>query len=181
MDILAHALWATAGVAATHRRWPMATRTAVATVAFAAIPDIGHMLPMLGWAITGDGSFANLWRYAIALPGQEPAVPTLVAMLSHHFHCILHSAIVAGLATLLLCFALHRLWIPLLGWWSHILIDIFSHSSDFYPAPILYPITQRGFDGIAWNTPWFMVLNYTALALVALWLWNKELKHRGKH
>lgn len=180
MDILAHALWATAGVVAAHRRWPIAPRTAVATVALAVTPDLGHMLPMLGWSIAGDGSFANLWRYAIALPGQEPAVPPVVAMMSHHFHCILHSAIVAGLVTLLLFFALRRLWLPLLGWWSHIVIDIFSHSSDFYPAPVFYPFTQRGFDGIAWNTPWFMALNYTALAVVGLWLWNKRLMHRDK-
>jgi hypothetical protein len=51
-------------------------------------------------------------------------------------------------------------------------IDIFTHSQDYYPAPVLYPITQRGFDGIAWNTPWFVVLNYTALAITAAWLWR---------
>jgi hypothetical protein len=65
------------------------------------------------------------------------------------------------------------LWAPLLGWWSHIVIDIFTHSADFYAAPVLYPITQRGFDGIAWNTPWFMVLNYVALACTGLWLFKK--------
>jgi hypothetical protein len=170
MDILAHALWAGAGVAAAHRRWPMAPRAAAATVALAAMPDMGHMLPLLGWSIVGDGSLGTVWRYAFALPGQEPVVPPLVAMLSHHLHCTLHSAIVAGLVTLLLWFALRHLWLPLLGWWSHIVIDIFTHSADFYPAPVLYPFTQRGFDGIAWNTPWFMVLNYTALACTGVWL-----------
>ena len=47
----------------------------------------------------------------------------------------------------------------------------FTHSADFYPSPVLYPITQRGFDGLAWNTPWFLVLNYSALGLIGLWLW----------
>jgi hypothetical protein len=60
------------------------------------------------------------------------------------------------------------LLIPLLGWWSHIVIDVFTHSADYYASPVLYPITQRGFDGIAWNTPWFMVLNYSVLAVLAL-------------
>jgi hypothetical protein len=174
MDILAHALWAGAGVAWIHRRRPITPRTAVATVALAAMPDVGHMLPMLGWFLMGEGSLAKLWLYAIASPGQEPVVPPMVAMLSHHLHCTLHSAIVAGLVTLLLWLALRSLWLPLLGWWSHIVIDIFTHSADFYPAPVLYPITQRGYDGIAWNTPWFMVLNYVALACIGLWLLKKS-------
>ena len=65
------------------------------------------------------------------------------------------------------------LWVPLLGWWSHILIDIFSHSADYYAVPVLYPITMRGFDGVAWNTPWFMALNYLALAVTWAWLWRR--------
>jgi hypothetical protein len=178
MDILAHALWAGAGVAATHRRFPVAPRTAAATVALAMVPDLGHMLPMVVWSLFGGGSLAKLWAYAVALPGQEPAMPLLVEMWSHHLHCILHSALVAGVATLLSWGLLRSIWIPLLGWWSHIIIDIFTHSADYYPAPVLYPITQRGFDGIAWNTPWFMALNYTALAGVWIWLWCDARKIR---
>jgi hypothetical protein len=53
-------------------------------------------------------------------------------------------------------------------------IDVFTHSADFYPSPVLYPITQRGFDGIAWNTPWFVVVNYTALVAVGVWLWVRR-------
>ena len=104
----------------------------------------------------------------------------MVELLSHHLHCTLHSAIVAGMVTLLLWFVLRSLWIPLLGWWSHIVIDIFTHSASFYPTPILYPITQRGFDGIAWNTPWFMVANYVALAGTGLWLWVQARKRKSK-
>lgn len=181
MDILAHALWAGAGVAAAHGRYPMAVRTAAATVALASLPDLGQILPILGWWLFGDGTARQLWAYVIALPGQEPVMPELVGMLSHHLHCIFHSAIVAGVVTLLFWVVSRRLWIPLLGWWSHIVIDVFTHSADFFPSPVLYPITQRGVDGIAWNTPWFMALNYAALAATALWLlikWHRQ-KSRG--
>jgi hypothetical protein len=61
-------------------------------------------------------------------------------------------------------------WLPLAGWWGHIVVDVFTHSADFYPVPVLYPFSYAGFDGIAWNTPWFMVLNYTALAIAAAYL-----------
>jgi hypothetical protein len=95
-------------------------------------------------------------------------------MASHHLHCVMHSALVAAAVTLLLWAVMRSLWLPLLGWWSHIVIDVFTHSADFYPSPVLYPITQRGFDGIAWNTPWFVVVNYAALAGVGVWLWMRR-------
>ena len=170
MDILAHTLWAGAGIALARRRWLIANRTAAATVMLAALPDVVQLLPIIGWWIFGDGSWAVLRAFATALPGQEPALPPLVILLSHHLHCIMHSAIVAAAVTLLLWLVRRSLWIPLLGWWSHIVIDVFTHSATFYPSPVLYPITERGFDGIAWNTPWFMVLNYIALGASGLWL-----------
>jgi hypothetical protein len=52
---------------------------------------------------------------------------------------------------------------------AHITFDVFTHSQDYYPSPVLYPITDRGFDGIAWNSPIFMLTNY--LLLAAIWLW----------
>lgn len=163
MDIFAHALWAGAGVALAHCRWPIKPATAAASVVLAALPDVPHLLPILVWSMFGEGTFAALGAYAIAVPGQEPTMLPVVALISHHLHCVMHSAVVAGAITLWVWVVRHALWIPLLGWWSHIVIDIFTHSADYYPSPVLYPITQRGFDGLAWNTPWFMALNYTVL------------------
>jgi hypothetical protein len=179
MDILAHALWAGVGVAVAQRYRPLSHRTAVLTVALAVAPDGPHMLPVIGWSLFGSGTAATVGGYANALPGQEPVVPDTIAMLSHNLHCITHSALIAAAVTLLLWWWLRRLWIPLLGWWSHIVIDVFTHSADYYPSPVLYPITQRGFDGVAWNTPWFMALNYSALVLAGLWLWRSRHAARG--
>ena len=73
---------------------------------------------------------------------------------------------------------LRRLWLPLLGWWSHLVIEAFTHTAAFFPAPILYPFTERGFDSLAWNTPWLTVLNYGALAAVGWWLLrSRRLAH----
>ncbi|QCB46027.1 hypothetical protein [Hydrogenophaga sp. PAMC20947] len=57
-------------------------------------------------------------------------------------------------------------WWPLLGWRLHIVIDVFTHSAQFLPSPVLYPLTYWGFEGWAWNQPGFLLLNDTALALV---------------
>jgi hypothetical protein len=94
-----------------------------------------------------------------------------VALLTRHLHCTLHSAVIAAAVTALVWARTKILWLPLLGWWSHIVIDVFTHSADFYPSPVLYPFTQRGFDGLAWNTPAFMAANYLALAAAAACLW----------
>ena len=179
MDILAHALWAGAGVALARRRWTVSPRTTALTVALAVAPDLPHMLPVLWWSAFGAGSPAALAGYAGAAPGLEPALPEAVQFLSHHLHCITHSAIIAGVATALLWAWLRSLWIPMLGWWSHIVIDVFTHSADYYPSPVLYPITRQGFDGVAWNTPWFMVLNYAALAASYAWLFRTRRARAG--
>lgn len=137
-------------------------------VFFAVLPDILEYVPIVVW-VAGGGPIAALYQFAIATPGAEPALPPIVQLLVHHLHCATHSAIVAGPVTLLVWLLRPRWLIPLLGWWSHIIFDVFTHSQDYYPSPVLYPITYRGFDGIAWNSPVFMLTNY--LLLAALWLW----------
>jgi hypothetical protein len=168
MDILAHALWAGIGTTLAARRFRLTRRTVVATIALAVVPDVVQLLPIAAWVMSGGGAAAALVIYATASPGSEPAMPAAVGLVTHHLHCVTHSAIIAGAVTLLTWIATRSLWVPLLGWWSHILIDVVTHSAEFYPSPVLYPLTLRGFDGIAWNTPWFMALNYAALGVALM-------------
>ncbi len=181
MDVLAHGLWAGTGLVvaqvATGRPAVIDRRTLIATLVLATAPDGVHMLPLLAWVLAGGGTLAALLDYAVALPGQEPTLPAWVAMLAHHLHCTLHSAVVASAVTLACWLRTRAFWLPLWGWWSHIVIDVFSHSADYFASPVLYPITQQGFDGLAWNTPLFMALNYGALA--GVWLALSWWRCRG--
>ncbi len=176
MDMFAHALWAGLGTAAARRRMSVARATVVTTVGLAVLPDLVQFLPLLGWIIAGDGSWTALWAFALASPGQEPALPPLVNTLSHHLYCTMHSAVVAALVTVLLWLKLRQFWFPLAGWWSHIVLDVFTHSEDYYVVPVFYPFTYQGFDGWAWNLPWMLALNYGALtlAVIALWLTRRR-------
>jgi LexA-binding, inner membrane-associated putative hydrolase len=181
VDILAHSLWAGVGAAAVKRRWPKAFSVphwVAASAALAALPDVVHLLPIVVWAIFGTGHASDLWSYAIATPQSEPTLPEIVYLWSHHLHCVMHSAIVAAVASVLVFLFSRAFWAITLGWWSHIVIDVFTHSADFYPAPIFYPFSQRGFDGLAWNTPWLFVLNYIALTLALAWLWLRRSRTR---
>lgn len=175
MDIIAHGLWAGLGAIWLGRRRPVSRAQAAGAVGLAMLPDVVHLAPVAAWAVFGGGTAADLAAYAFASPGIEPAMPGWVAEASHHLHCILHSALIAAAIALLVA-RVPRWWgslaVPLAGWWLHIGIDVFTHSADYYPAPVLYPITQRGFDGIAWSTPWFLAANYLALVLAAFLLWR---------
>jgi hypothetical protein len=170
MDIVAHALWAGVGVALARRKMPIDRRTAGLTVALAVLPDVLQLLPLLAWILSTNGALETLSAYSLASPGTEPALPPVVALVTHHLHCIAHSAIVAATATAACWLWLRRFWLPLAGWWLHIVIDVFTHSADFYPSPVLYPLTMWGFDGVAWNAPWFLAANYAALVAAGAWL-----------
>jgi hypothetical protein len=169
VDILAHTLWAGLGTAwLARRRRDVTRRTVATTMTMAALPDVIQMLPVLAWWALGGGTWAAVQAFAVAMPGQEPVMPEWVGWWSHTIHCVAHSAVIAAAVTLALWAWRRTLWLPLLGWWSHIVIDVFTHSADYYASPVLYPFTERGFDGIAWITPWFMALNYLALAMAGV-------------
>lgn len=108
---------------------------------------------------------------------------SLLKASTHHLHCVMHSAPVAALAALLEWAVRRTFWLPLPGWWPHIVIDVFTRSADYYAVPLLYPFTERGLDGldgIAWVTPWFMVLNCPALALAGTWLRLRRRRSDGR-
>jgi hypothetical protein len=169
MDMLAHALWAGAGLAVLRRRPALrpalGTALGVGAVAASVLPDLMQGLPVLAWSLAAGQGLATVQAFALAAPGAEQALPVAVEAWSHHLHCIAHSAPIAAVALAAAWAWARALWPLLAGWWLHIAIDVLTHSADFYPVPVLYPFTMRGFDGIAWNTPWFAVANYAALAV----------------
>jgi len=206
MDMAAHMLWVGASLVAlsrhdkacadaTHpkseatRDQTLDRRLVGVTLVFSVLPDLVHLVPVVAWALM-DGGWGGLLAYSTALPGQEPAMPAWAHQGAHHLHCIFHS----GLVLLVLHLGVLVLWrkrchqdggaaappwrlsLPLWAWWSYVLIDVLTHSDDFYPSPVLYPLTYAGFDGVAWNRPGFMLLNYLALGLTWAWLfrpWRK--------
>jgi hypothetical protein len=86
-----------------------------------------------------------------------------------------------------------RLWpclgarpvLELLGWGLHILIDIPTHRGIF-AVHFLWPLSSFGFEGIRWESPWFLTVNYGALMMLFGWMWLSRRKtdlavlgHRG--
>lgn len=175
MDIAAHALWAGAGAVLLVRRRALPRVAGVILVALAVVPDLMHTLPVATWALV-NGLPGDFMLYLRALPDRAQPLPAEVEFWSHHLHCMFHSGVIASVATTATWLWLRHFWWPLAGWWSHILIDVFTHSDDFYPSPVFYPLTYWGFDGVAWNTPWFVIANYVALVVVWVWLLTPHRK-----
>jgi hypothetical protein len=155
MDIVAHGLWAAAGgLGAKRAGW----KFHIAWLTWwAMFPDVLAFGPMVA---------VGLW---MLLRG-APAYPHFRAGLPLYplGHSLVTFAVVYGLATL----ALRRPPIALLGWLSHISIDIFTHSHRYYATPFLWPLWNYRFNGIPWWTPWFWVSTYVALAIVYALLWK---------
>ena len=139
-----------------------------ATVAVGVAPDIVSLLPMSVWSLFQPVPLELMREYIAATPGTEPAIPAMVGLLSHHAHCVTHSAVIAAAVGLLVWWKRPLLMPALVGWWLHIALDIPTHSNDYYAVPFLYPLTYRGVDGVAWTTPWVLATNYVALGLTYL-------------
>lgn len=182
MDVLSHALWGAAAAETLRRRTGGGGNVVWAAAALGVAPDLLSIAPVLGWATFQADGFAQLSAYVTAHPGAEPPVPPLVSLLAHHLHCIAHSVIVAGLVTIGVWWFGRGVLVALAGWWAHIVIDIPTHSSDYYAVPFLYPFTYWGFDGVAWKQPWVLAVNALLLAAVggALYATRSPGRHAGR-
>ncbi len=84
-------------------------------------------------------------------------------------YALIGVAVIFGLATLVM----RRPPLAMLGWLSHILIDIPTHSYSYYATRFLWPVSDYSIDGVAWWTPWLWVCTYAGLAIVYFLLWRK--------
>ena len=173
MDIIAHGLWAGAIGGTLGRKVRISKSTLWWMIALGVAPDIAPMLPVIAYAFANPRSLQFIFAYVTATPGLEPDLPAWVWQLTHHLHCAMHSVVVLGLLTAVMWLFMRRFPVVLMGWWSHVLIDIPTHSADYYAVPLFYPIGDYAFDGVAWHEPWLMAANYAALIAVYAWLFRQ--------
>ena len=182
MDVISHWFW---GVLATrkHVNWKIAGTMAV-------LPDLLAFLP----------SFMYSLAYGIDRPSvDDTTVTSDFPAITWEVYQYTHSAVVVTCAVLMTWwffsrfqfarlksnFAEHHrskplmmaflLWVP---WYLNILLDIPSHTLQFFPTPIFYPISDFGVDGTRWSTP--IVLFTNVGALVLLWLYVLYRDHKAK-
>lgn len=175
MDVFAHWIWAYLASKFANLRLKKKLKNWL-TALFGILPDIISFTPLFAWLIVGlitGTSTIGAFPHPV---GIEPAArdTLFIFKLTGFLYSAMHSMFVF-LAVFLLCWLIFRKPIlELLGWLLHIVIDIPTHSYQFYPTPFLWPLSEYKFNGISWGTPWFMIANYSAILIFYLWIRKKK-------
>jgi len=152
MDILAHGLWSYAAL----NKAP----NAKAAILAGTLPDLIPFVPLLAYRL-----FKGTFKFS-APPHNPSDIPRLVYQVYDVTHSLITVIIVLGIIT----FLTRKFHLFLLAWPLHILLDIPTHTSDFFPTHFLFPLSDFHVNGINWGKPWFMLLNYSVLLVVYAFL-----------
>jgi len=155
MDTLSHGLWG--GMAFGRQN----KRVFLIAFLFGVMPDV----LAFGWEF-----FRRIFL------GSEFGKPMVETIDSYIFglYNITHSLIIALVALLIGLILFKAKAIPVASWALHILVDIPTHSTQFFPTPYLWPFATPYVNGIPWNIPWIFFSNWALLlVLYALWYYKR--------
>lgn len=153
MDVVAHGLWGGALFSSQGRK------------RFFAGAMLGMAPDLLSFGIYHATHPGWLTERVLGNISGPPALASLPPYVFHAYN-LSHSVIVWAVAfSLLLALLKKPPWL-LAAWLLHIVCDIPTHVTSYFPTPFLWPLPTPFVDGIAWSTPWLMAANYAALLMV---------------
>ena len=182
MDIFAHGLWTGAAATAVNKKLKAKNKKTLnvwLTTFWGVFPDLFAFAIPFAWItsgiLTGALHFSDIPR-PHEIEGPTSKVYWVIH-LAQQLYNISHSGVVFAAVFLLAWAFARRPVYEMLGWLMHLLIDIPTHSLQFYPTPIFWPISNWVFAyGIAWSQWWFQIINYSTLIAVYIWLWRENKK-----
>lgn len=154
MDVVAHGLWGGALFGRKDKpHWRAAFLIGVAPDVLAFGPFLVSQIGSTGWV----------------------AFPRYV----HQSYDVTHSLVVWAVVTGAVWLFIRKSFVWVMGAWAlHILCDIPTHSTDFFPTPYLWPLATPFHNGTPWARPVFLIGNYVAIGLVyAALRWRRPMKH----
>ena len=152
MDVLAHGLWGGAGFLSRDRR------TFAAAFVLGMAPD----LLSFGLFYLTDPQWIS--RRFLGEDSGPPPISILPEFVFHAYNFTHSLVALSALSGLIWVLRRNPPWV-FLAWGIHILCDIPTHSSAYFPTPFLWPLPTPFVDGISWATGWFIATNYAALLL----------------
>lgn len=175
MDILAHGLWATAAAESANAKLTRPLRLRWVAL-WGVFPDL--------FAFGSQFAVRTWYRYWSDVPIPRHSHAPLMGddlpffLRSVELYRFSHSLLIfAAVFALVWIIRRRPAWV-LLAWGLHILMDIPTHTSRFYATPFLWPLSSYRFSGVSWGRRWFMILNYSALSVVYLWLLLRRIGMR---
>ena len=79
---------------------------------------------------------------------------------------ISHSCVVAFFVIIIFLQINKDMCFPMLAWPFHIILDFFFNSKEYFPTPILWPISNYQFDGIPWSNPYIWIGNIGCIVIL---------------
>ncbi len=159
MDVFAHALWGYV----VFRKRALTKLAVLATV----MPDLFSF-----------GIYLLVLLFTGYFPFGRPEIDAIPGYITFMYN-VTHSLFIAGVFGVFVYLKYKKYLILIAGWVMHIIIDIFSHSEDFFPTHFLYPLSDFHLSFISWSNKWFMLANYSALLVVYSALAFKRIKSKN--
>tara|TARA_Y100001968_G_C19015250_1_gene552502 strand:- start:117 stop:584 length:468 start_codon:yes stop_codon:yes gene_type:complete len=155
MDTLSHTLWGK-GLFGYRKygRWALL---------FGSLPDLLSFGLYFAVRIFTQGTSIEFGKPAL------DTIPQWVFMM----YDISHSMVIA-LLMIVVCLQINKdLCFPMLAWPFHIFLDFFFHSKEYFPTPILWPISNYKFDGIPWSNPYVWFGNIACIIILFIYRLRK--------
>jgi hypothetical protein len=167
MDIISHGLWG--GVAFGRK----SRRNFFIAFFIGMMPDL---FAFSGPFISRFLGFSQGPQYSNGRP-DFASIPNYVFQLYDISHSLIVFALVFGAVWI---WRKKPQW--LLGAWVlHILVDIPSHSAEFFPTPLFWPLSDFRVDGINWGNPIIYIPNLTLLTVAYVSWYVADRKKDKKH
>lgn len=180
MDIVAHALWANlAAELVTRRKKQKLRRLDRAWAMLGAVaPDFIPFFPYLLASVFGSGGliayFFARWHQEWGLAVLDRGIATAIPPYVYEIYGYTHSALVWGAVALVAILVIRRIPLWVIGWGTHIGLDVFTHDAAHFPTRLLYPFSEFHLDGTAWSNPIVFVCTYVALLLCYLAVYTRR-------
>ena len=146
MDTLSHALWGKGLFGYRKYRWY--------SFLFGALPDLFSF---------GIYFIHSIFFSSSPVMGRptRSEIPEWV----YSLYDISHSMVIASIIIFIVYKINKEFAFPMLAWPAHIILDFFTHSIEFFPTPIFWPLSDYQFDGIPWSNP---IIFFTNVLLIFL-------------
>ena len=156
MDTLSHALWGKGLFGYRKYRWY--------ALLFGAVPDL------LSFGVYFLFNFLiNPNNMKMGKPAIED-IPNWVFGLYDFSHSLVISFIF-----ILIVYRINKdFCFPMFAWPFHIVLDFFTHSTAYFPTPILWPISNYKFDGIPWSNPFIWFGNVICIILLFIYRFKNK-------
>ena len=158
MDTFSHALYGKGFFGYRKYRWT--------SFLFGALPDLSSF---------GIYFLSQLFSNFHGLKNGRPSIEEIPIWVVELYN-ISHSLITAFVFIAFVYFIKKDLTWPMLAWPVHIIVDLFTHSIEFFPTPILWPLSNYRFDGIPWSNIYVFTTNIVLIFLIFFYRFKGNTK-----